>query len=108
MADTHGVDIAHAACLLIVDTFTYKVVMHTQAVLQKWGNSIALRLSGNLKTIPHFEAGDTVDIEMSEQGLVTQKAHKKRFRESDLLMGLTAYTAHADDLAAPIAGELDY
>lgn len=81
--------------------------MHTQAVLQKWGNSIALRLSGNLKSIPHFEAGDTVDIEISEQGLVIQK-RVKRFSESALLEGLTAYNAHADELVAPISQELDY
>ncbi|EFP2749322.1 transcriptional regulator, partial [Salmonella enterica] len=40
--------------------------MRTQAVLQKWGNSIALRLTGNLKTVPGFEAGDRVDIEINE------------------------------------------
>ncbi|AKH64866.1 MULTISPECIES: hypothetical protein [Photorhabdus] len=82
--------------------------MRTQAILQKWGNSIALRLSGNLKTIPNFEAGDAVDIEISEQGLVIQKAVKKRLTESDLLNGLSAYTAHADELATPNDKELNY
>ncbi|WP_350304841.1 AbrB/MazE/SpoVT family DNA-binding domain-containing protein [Photorhabdus viridis] len=82
--------------------------MRTQAILQKWGNSIALRLSGNLKTIPNFEAGDAVDIEISEQGLVIQKAVKKRLTESDLLNGLSAYTAHADELATPNDKGLNY
>ncbi|MCT8341355.1 transcriptional regulator [Photorhabdus kleinii] len=82
--------------------------MRTQAVLQKWGNSIALRLSGNLKKIPNFEAGDIVNINISEEGLIIQKAVKKRLTESDLLNDLSAYTAHADELAAPNHKELNY
>ncbi|CNB87284.1 ChpR family protein [Yersinia frederiksenii] len=82
--------------------------MRTQATLQKWGNSVALRLSGNLKTIPNFEVGDTVDIDISEQGLVIQKVVKKPLTEESLLAGLTAYTAHADELAQPTERELDY
>jgi len=81
--------------------------MHTQAVLQKWGNSIALRLSGNLKTIPHFAAGDTVDIEITERGLFIQKATVHPLSEVDLLCGLTAYTAHADEQIVPIGRELE-
>ncbi len=82
--------------------------MHAQAVLQKWGNSIALRLSGNLKTIPHFEAGDTVDIEIGEQGLTIRKAAKPRFTEADLLLGLTPHAAHADEHITPAGRELDF
>lgn len=82
--------------------------MRTQATLQKWGNSVALRLSGNLKTIPNFEVGDTVDIDISEQGLVIQKVVKKPLTEESLLAGLAAYTAHADELAQPTERELDY
>ncbi|CNE88015.1 cell growth regulatory protein MazE [Yersinia mollaretii] len=82
--------------------------MRTQATLQKWGNSVALRLSGNLKTIPNFEVGDTVDIDISEQGLVIQKAVKKPLTEESLLAGLTAYTAHADERADPTEREFDY
>ncbi|CNI06165.1 AbrB/MazE/SpoVT family DNA-binding domain-containing protein [Yersinia pekkanenii] len=82
--------------------------MRTQATLQKWGNSVALRLSGNLKTIPNFEVGDRVDIDISEQGLVIQKVVKKPLTEESLLAGLTAYTAHADELAEPTEREFDY
>ncbi|CNH23315.1 ChpR family protein [Yersinia thracica] len=82
--------------------------MRAQATLQKWGNSVALRLSGNLKSIPNFEVGDTVDIDISEQGLVIQKVVKKPLTEESLLAGLTAYTAHTDELAQPTERELDY
>ncbi|HDL8052635.1 TPA: transcriptional regulator [Yersinia enterocolitica] len=82
--------------------------MRAQATLQKWGNSVALRLSGNLKTIPNFEVGDTVDIDISEQGLVIQKVVKKPLTEESLLAGLSAYMAHADELTHPTERELDY
>ncbi|CCQ39773.1 transcriptional regulator [Yersinia enterocolitica] len=84
------------------------VIMRAQATLQKWGNSVALRLSGNLKTIPNFEVGDIVDIDISEQGLVIQKVVKKPLTEESLLAGLSAYTAHADELTHPTERELDY
>lgn len=82
--------------------------MRTQATLQKWGNSIALRLSGSLKSIPQFEEGDVVDIEISEEGLQIRKADKQKVTEASLLSGLSAYTAHADELAKPTDRELDY
>ncbi|HGG6071807.1 TPA: transcriptional regulator [Salmonella enterica subsp. diarizonae] len=82
--------------------------MRTQAVLQKWGNSIALRLTGNLKTVPGFEAGDRVDIEINEAGLAIQKATGQHLSESELLSGLSPYMAHADEITAPVSGEVDY
>ncbi|MEK9497735.1 transcriptional regulator [Photorhabdus sp. P32] len=82
--------------------------MFIQAILQKWGNSIDLLLSGNLKTTPNLETGDIVNINISEKGSIIQIAVKKRLTESDLLNGLSAYTAHADELAAPNHKELNY
>lgn len=82
--------------------------MRTQVRLQKWGNSLALRLSGNLKTIPQFEEGDRVDIEITEQGLAIRKAEKKPLTEAELLQGMSAYSAHADELVEPMSRELDY
>ncbi|TNH43191.1 transcriptional regulator [Photorhabdus luminescens subsp. sonorensis] len=64
-------------------------------------------LSGNLKTIANLETGDIVNINISEEGAVIQKVVKKRLTESDLLNGLSAYTAHADELAAPSHKELN-
>ncbi|MER2474711.1 AbrB/MazE/SpoVT family DNA-binding domain-containing protein [Photorhabdus laumondii] len=60
------------------------------------------------KTIPNFEAGDAVNIEISKQGSIIQKAVKKRLTESDLLNGLSAYTTHADERATPGNQELIY
>ncbi|ARF51483.1 AbrB/MazE/SpoVT family DNA-binding domain-containing protein [Pantoea stewartii] len=82
--------------------------MRTQAILQRWGNCIALRISGNLRTIPGFSAGETVAVEVSDKGLIIQKMPKARPTEASLLEGLSAYTAHADEMAAPGNRETEY
>ena len=74
--------------------------MQVQATIQKWGNSLALRLTGQLRTIPHFEENMRVNIEIQEEGIQVRPARdklkKKLFREADLLRGLNAWTSHSD------------
>lgn len=43
--------------------------MKVQSTIQKWGNSLAIRITGPLKTIPHFTADMPIEIEVSEKGL---------------------------------------
>ena len=38
--------------------------MKIQSTIQKWGNSLAIRITGPLKTIPHFTADMPVEIEV--------------------------------------------
>jgi antitoxin MazE len=64
---------------------------------------LAIRITGPLKTIPHFTANMPVEIEVNERGLtihpVTQKKRKLLvFKEYQLLRGLTAKKAHADEI----------
>ncbi|HEV2614565.1 MAG TPA: transcriptional regulator [Gammaproteobacteria bacterium] len=79
--------------------------MHIQGKILKWGNSLALRLSGSLRDIPHFQANMLVNIDVNENGITVQPAKKSKsprispFSEAQLLKGLTPHTAHADALA---------
>ena len=76
--------------------------MKVQTTIQKWGNSLAIRITGPLKTIPHFTANMPIEIEVNEQGLVVSPIVTKKkllvFNEAQLLKGLTAKKAHADEL----------
>lgn len=77
--------------------------MKIQTTIQKWGNSLAIRITGPLKTIPRFTANMQVEIEVNEKGLLIQPVKPKkrnllRFDESQLLEGLTPKKAHADEL----------
>ncbi len=77
--------------------------MRVQATIQKWGNSLALRLTGPIKTIPKFKVNMRVNIDIEEDGIQIHplKKHKKKlpFSEKELLKGLSAGSAHADELA---------
>ena len=77
--------------------------MQVRAEIKKWGNSLALRVSGIMATVPNFSAGDPVTVDVSEQGLVVKPMNRRRetliYTESELLAGLTPETVHADELA---------
>lgn len=77
--------------------------MKIHTTIQKWGNSLAIRITGPLKTIPHFTANMPIEIEVSERGLTIHPVISKKtklliFNEAQLLQGLTAKKAHADEI----------
>lgn len=84
------------------------MILHTK--IQKWGNGLALRISGAMREIPHLQEGTSVDIEITEDGFTVTKSKKKQhfpFNESDLLNNLSAQTAHADLLAELAPNEIE-
>ena len=81
--------------------------VHTK--IQKWGNSLGLRISGPMKSIPGFLADMPVEVEVSETGLkvTAMKATNKvlPFSEKQLLSGLSAETVADDLVAKPLDDE---
>ncbi len=77
--------------------------MLVHAHIQKWGNSLALRITGPVRAIPNFKAGMEVDIQVSEEGIQVRPTYQHKlampFSEADLLKGLTPKKAHADEVA---------
>jgi antitoxin MazE len=72
--------------------------------IQKWGNGLALRVSGIMRDIPHFAEGTKVVVDVTEDGFTVKKLepqHKKKlqFSEKELLNGLTRFSIHADEIA---------
>lgn len=91
-----------------VDTLGAQMTLH--AKIQKWGNGLALRIGGAMREIPHLKEGTEVDIEVTEDGFTVTKSNKRKhlpFKESDLLKGLSAQTAHADLLATLTPKEIE-
>ena len=84
--------------------------MRIETDIKKWGNSLALRVSGLMATVPNFSAGDPVIVEVSETGLVVKPLQTKpgplKFTEAELIEGLSPYTAHADELPQLTEAEL--
>ena len=86
--------------------------MKVESEIKKWGNSLALRVTGIMAELPRCEAGTPVIVEVSEEGIMVKpiKKEKKKprlpYSEKDLLQGLTPETAHADALATPSTHEI--
>jgi antitoxin MazE len=74
-----------------------------EGTVQTWGNSLGLRITRPMQKKAGIHQGDTVRIEATAEGLVIRpiKRHKNKqypFTEAELLSGLTAHFAHADEL----------
>jgi antitoxin MazE len=63
------------------------------ATIQKWGNSLALRIPHAVAKQIRVEEGDAVTLRVSPAGL-TVKAAPKRLRLDDLLAQVTAENLH--------------
>ncbi len=79
--------------------------MKIQSEIKKWGNSLALRITGAMADVPQFSDGTKVVIDVNEDRLIIKRSSKpkKKFKlpytEKELLEGMTPYTAHADEIA---------
>lgn len=86
--------------------------MKIESEIKKWGNSLALRVTGVMAELPNFRDGTKVVVEVSAEGIIVKPAHPpgKRLRlpysEEELLADLDPDTAHADELATPVATEM--
>lgn len=80
--------------------------MYVHSRIQKWGNGLALRISGALREVPHFHEGSEVDIEVTDNGFIVRKLETKLKKtslplsETDLLKGLSGN--YNDLLASPL------
>ena len=86
--------------------------MRIETEIRKWGNSLALRVTGTMAELPQFKAGTKVTVDVSNEGLVVKRAIGQAgsfffpYSERALLAGMTPDTAHADALASPEGPEL--
>lgn len=86
------------------------MIIHSK--IQKWGNGLALRVSGGMRDIPHFEEGTEVDVEIFEEGFIVKKSLPKKinffpYSESQLLESLDQTTSHSDLLTNPLSNEIE-
>lgn len=84
--------------------------MKIEAKIQKWGNGLALRISGIMRDIPHFQEGTPIEVEVNEDGLTIKKIHKKKrtilpYTEEELLADMNPENAGKDLLAKPLDKE---
>jgi antitoxin MazE len=78
--------------------------MRTQ--IQKWGNSLALRIPKSFATESHIEAGSVVDLSITEGKLIVIPVSEPTYTLDELLAGVTKDNLHAEvDTGSPTGKE---
>lgn len=81
--------------------------------INKWGNSAAIRIPANMLAALGLSVHSAVSIEAKDGQIIiqpidsTQKRLKLPFTEASLLGELDRHTSHADQVAMPLAAELE-
>jgi len=83
-----------------------------QSEIKRWGNSAAVRLTGKILAQANLDVSSPINIEVKDGKIVIEAARRASrkvnlpFSEAELLKGLDAHGAHADELAQPSATEV--
>lgn len=84
-------------CILIVDT-------EMKATIQKWGNSLALRLPKSLADETQIREGSKVELVRTPDGVLVKARRKPRYRLTDLLADVTPDNLHPETGWGPSVG----
>jgi antitoxin MazE len=78
-----------------------------QTKIQRWGNSLGLRIPRSFANDAGVEAGSEVDLSVREGVLIVRAARRRRYRLSELLGQVTAKNLHDEvDTGKPIGREV--
>ena len=83
-----------------------------QTEIKRWGNSAAIRLSSKILAQANLDASSPISSEVKSGKIIIESGEKSSrkitlpFSEADLLAGLDAHGAHADEVAQPSALEV--
>ncbi|ETX03559.1 AbrB/MazE/SpoVT family DNA-binding domain-containing protein [Candidatus Entotheonella palauensis] len=72
--------------------------------IQKWGNSLALRIPKSFATEIHLEQGALVDMSLHDGRLIVEPLHPSSVILEDLLKDVTAENLHSEVDTGPVVG----
>ena len=64
--------------------------------VQKWGNSLAVRIPRSMAEDTHLGSGKAVEMAVCDGRIVIAPAHQRHFRLDELLRGITARNRHGE------------
>ncbi|MDD5544277.1 MAG: AbrB/MazE/SpoVT family DNA-binding domain-containing protein [Acidobacteriia bacterium] len=67
-----------------------------QTKIQRWGNSLGLRIPRSFAEEAGVEAGSQVDLSMRDGDLVVRAARRRTYRLSELLQKVTNKNLHGE------------
>jgi antitoxin MazE len=74
------------------------------STIQKWGNSLALRIPKALARDVQLENGSVVNISVREGAVVIEPAKKPKYELDDLLKGVSKKNMHRSVDTGPAVG----
>ena len=75
--------------------------------VQKWGNSLGLRIPRAFAEEAGVEAGSDVDLSLRDGALVVKPARRRTYRLTELLEKVTARNRHREvDTGGPLGREV--
>jgi antitoxin MazE len=72
--------------------------------VQRWGNSLAVRIPKSYSVEVGLQDGSTVDLRLVEDGLLIAPATERAYRLDELLAGVTEANRHAEVDTGPAQG----
>ncbi len=77
-----------------------------QTKIQRWGNSLGLRIPKSFAAEAQVEAGSTVDISVEDGALIVRSVSARKYEIGDLLKGVTSSNLHDEtDWGGPSGDE---
>ena len=78
-----------------------------QTRIQRWGNSLGLRIPRSFAKEAGVEAGSEVDLSLRDGDLVVKPARRTTYRLKELLEKITAKNLHGEvDTGRPVGREV--
>lgn len=78
-----------------------------QTRIQRWGNSLGLRIPRSFAEEAGVEAGSEVDLSLRDGDLVVKPARRRTYRLKELLEKITAKNLHGEvDTGRPVGREV--
>ena len=75
-----------------------------RAKIQKWGNSLAVRIPKALAELVEFSDGREVDLSVEEGRMIVQAAPARRYTLEELVGSITAENRHDEIGTGPGVG----
>ena len=72
--------------------------------IQKWGNSLAVRIPRSVAHDTNLSSGNSVDVAVQDGQIVIAPARRPRFRLDELLKGVTAQNRHSECDSGVVVG----
>jgi antitoxin MazE len=78
-----------------------------KARIQKWGNSLALRIPKSFATHSNIEQGSVVELSLDDGRMIVEPAKEQEYSLEDLLARVTKKNLHSEvDFGMPVGKEM--